>query len=113
MDQIPLANASTKLTARGSAPTAATLTTLWRPSTSAEKADGPDPAREREHEAHREGQRADGGHAHDHVAALDQRRSRDHGNGEEKAELRGRGGAETAPQRGAHSRAGARDAPKH
>src|ERR1051325_8664819 len=35
MDQIPLANASTKLTARGSAPTAATLTTMWRPSTSA------------------------------------------------------------------------------
>src|SRR2546428_13121336 len=35
MDQIPLANASAKLTARGTAPTAATLTTMWRPSTNA------------------------------------------------------------------------------
>src|SRR5436309_14682203 len=35
MDQRPLTNASTKLTAHGNAPTAATLSTTWRPSSSA------------------------------------------------------------------------------
>src|SRR5207253_1324027 len=62
-----------------------------------EKADRPDPARESEREAHREGYGADGGHAHDHVTALDQRRPRDDGHGEEKTEFRRRGRAETAP----------------
>src|SRR5205823_1833847 len=66
-----------------------------------EKPDRPDPTRERERKAHREGHGPDGGDAHDHVTPLNQRRPRDHGNGEEEAEFGRRRGAETAPQRGA------------